>query len=294
MAASPREITAPRFVSVIIPVRNGAETIAEQLDALSRQSYPGAWEVLVADNGSTDRTKTIVEAFEPRLPSLRVVDASDRAGSSYARNCGAAAAEGDFLAFCDADDVVSPDWLASLVAAAPAYDAVTGVQDAEPLNSPVVQTWRSKRAVGLPRAGYLPYAPSCNLGVWASVWAETGGFNEEYPQSHDVDWSWRAQLSSHSLGFAPGAVVQYRYRTSVRGIARQAYASGVDSARLYRDFRDKGMRPRPLRRMLHTWAWLVVRCPYLLSADKRPIWVRRGGEAAGRLSGSVRFRILFL
>ncbi len=294
MATSPDESPSPRFVSVIIPVRNGAETIAEQLDALALQTYPGAWEVVVADNGSTDPTRSIVESWADRLPDLRWVDASDRAGSSYARNRGAAEARGDFLAFCDADDVVAADWLSALAAAAPAYDAVTGVQEATEINTPVVQTWRSPRAVGLPRAGFLPYAPSCNLGVWATVFARTGGFNEGYPQSHDVDWSWRAQLDSFTLGFAPGAVVHYRYRTSVRGVGRQAYLSGIDAARLYRDFRDRGLRRRSVRRTLHTWAWLLARSPYLLSPDRRPIWVRRGGEALGRVSGSIRFRVVFL
>ncbi len=294
MATSPDANPSPRLVSVIIPVRNGADTIAEQFDALTRQTYTGGWEIVVADNGSTDGTRQVVDAWAPRLPDLQFVDASARPGSSYARNAGAAAADGDFLAFCDCDDVVAPEWLASLADGAVSFDAVTGVQDAEALNSPVVQTWRSARAVGLPRAAFLPYAPSCNLGVWAPVFAKTGGFNEEYPQSHDVEWSWRAQLDSFTLGFAPDAVVHYRYRTSTRSVGRQAYLSGVDAARLYRDFRTRGLRPRPVRRTLHTWAWLVVRSPWLLSADRRPIWVRRGGEALGRAAGSIRFRVVFL
>ncbi len=294
MATSPDANPSPRLVSVIIPVRNGADTIAEQFDALTRQTYTGRWEIVVADNGSTDGTRQVVEAWAARLPDLQFVDASARPGSSYARNAGAAAAHGDFLAFCDCDDVVAPEWLASLADGAASFDAVTGVQDAKALNSPVVQTWRSARAVGLPRAAFLPYAPSCNLGVWAPVFAKTGGFNEEYPQSHDVEWSWRAQLDSFTLGFAPDAVVHYRYRTSTRSVGRQAYLSGVDAARLYRDFRTKGLRPRPIRRTLRTWAWLVVRSPWLLSADRRPIWVRRGGEALGRAAGSLRFRVVFL
>jgi hypothetical protein len=89
-------------------------------------------------------------------------------------------------------------------------------------------------------------------------------------------------------------VVHYRYRTSPRGIARQAYVSGLDSARLYRDYRRYGMPPIPLRRSLRTWAWLVIRSSFLLSPVKRGIWVRRAGEALGRLSGSLRLRVWFL
>jgi GT2 family glycosyltransferase len=141
---------------------------------------------------------------------------------------------------------------------------------------------------------FLPYAPSCNLGVWAHVFEATGGFHEEYPQAHDVEWSWRAQLASFTLGFAPEAVVHYRYRASFRGVARQAYASGLDTARLYRDYRALGARRTPLGPALRTWAWLLLRLPYVLSPARRGIWSRRAGEAAGRLRGSVRFRVLFL
>jgi glycosyltransferase involved in cell wall biosynthesis len=285
---------APQRISVIIPVRNGSDTIAEQLEALAGQTYDGAWEVVIADNGSTDETRAIAERWAHRLPKLSIVDASERSGSSFARNLGTVNATGDFLAFCDADDVVVPDWLASLAAAARDFDAVTGRQDGSEINPEVVQSWRPPRVEGLPRSGFLPYAPSCNLGVWATVFAATGGFDEEYPQSHDVEWSWRAQLASFTLGFAPGAVVHYRYRASPRGVARQAFVSGLDSARLYRDYRARGLKRPRLTRTLRTWAWIVVRVPYLWSPARRGIWIRRAGESAGRLAGSVRFRVLFL
>ena len=284
---------SPRFVSVIIPVRDGAATIEEQLAALANQTFGGAWEVIVADNGSLDATRALVERWSSRLPQLRFVDASRRSGSSYARNEGARVAGGDFLAFCDADDIVAPGWLDALAAGARDFDAVTGPQDATVINSPAVQAWRPPRATSLPRAGLLPFAPSCNLGVWTSVFRSTAGFNEEYPQAHDVDWSWRLQLSSYTLGFAPDAVVHYRYRATWRGVARQAYVSGVDAARLYRDYRDRGLERRPLRKSLRTWVWLAARLPYLISVERRGIWMRRAGEAAGRLVGSVRFGVVF-
>jgi hypothetical protein len=90
------------------------------------------------------------------------------------------------------------------------------------------------------------------------------------------------------------AVVHYRYRDTVRGVARQAYLSGLDSARLYRDYRTRGMRRPRLTGSLRIWMWLVARAPYLASPTQRGIWVRRAGEAWGRLRGSARFRVVFL
>jgi glycosyltransferase involved in cell wall biosynthesis len=285
---------APELISVVMPVRNGSETIGEQLRALAGQSYTGAWEIVIADNGSTDGTAALARACAPANVELRVVDASARPGSSFARNRGATEAHGDFLAFCDADDIVVPGWLDAMANAAREFDVVTGPQDASEINAPDIQQWRPPRATELPSSGFLPYAPSCNLGVWADAYAHTGGFKEEYPQAHDVEWSWRAQLASLAFGYAPDAVVHYRYRSSIRGVARQAYLSGLDSARLYRDYKSQGM-PRPaVRRALRTWLWLIVRLPWMMSRERRGIWVRRAGEAWGRLRGSVRFRVVFL
>jgi glycosyltransferase involved in cell wall biosynthesis len=294
MATGQHRHPEPDLISAIIPVRNGEATLRAQLEALARQTYRGAWEIVIADNGSTDGSTVLARRVAPAGVPLRVVDASARSGSSFARNVGAEEARGDFLAFCDADDEVTPRWLEALAAAAREWDAVTGPQDATALNEPEVQNWRPPRAVELPTSGFLPYAPSCNLGVWADVYKRTGGFDEEYPQAHDVEWSWRAQLLSFTLGFAPDAVVQYRYRTTMRGVARQAYVSGVDSARLYRDYRTRGMDQPSIWGGVRVWIWLIARTPYLATRERRGIWVRRAGEAWGRLIGSARFRVMFL
>jgi glycosyltransferase involved in cell wall biosynthesis len=283
-------------VSVVIPVRNGEATLALQLDALAGQTYDGEWEVVVADNGSTDRTRAVAEEWAVKLPSLRVVEASGRPGSSHARNVGAAAARGGFLAFCDADDVVDDGWLAELVAAGLGHDLVGGVQHAERLNDDRVQRWRSPRPTeGLVTAlDFLPFAPTSNLGVWADVYDALGGLRPAYVQAHDVEFSWRAQLAGFDLGFAPRAVVHYRYRSTTRGIAKQAYWSAFDAVQLVRDYRRAGV-PRPsLGRVVRLYPWLLARWPLVLDPAQRGTWVRRAADAWGHLVASVRFRVLSL
>ena len=77
---------------------------------------PGSWLLLKMDDA--DRTLEIVRSFAPRLPQVTIADARARRGLNHARNVGAATAHGDFLAFCDADDVASAGWLDALASAA--------------------------------------------------------------------------------------------------------------------------------------------------------------------------------
>src|SRR5438045_2944663 len=106
--------TPPRLVSVIVPVRNGARWLGQQLAALERQRYGGRWEVVVVDNGSSDGSAAVAGDWAGRL-ALRTVGANRRRGINVARNAGAAVACGDLLAYCDADDQVAPGWLEALV-----------------------------------------------------------------------------------------------------------------------------------------------------------------------------------
>jgi glycosyltransferase involved in cell wall biosynthesis len=95
------------FISVIVPCWNEELHLAQCLESLLAQSYPAdQYEVILADNQSTDRTVEIAQ----RYPRVIVVVESKR--SSYAaRNSGVRIARGQILAFTDADCEVRPDWL---------------------------------------------------------------------------------------------------------------------------------------------------------------------------------------
>lgn len=96
--------------TVIIPVYNGAAFIEKQLQALAAQQTNRSFEVVVSDNGSTDNTVALVEAFNAPYP-LRCVDSSNIKGPANARNVGAREARGKILVYCDSDDYVETGWL---------------------------------------------------------------------------------------------------------------------------------------------------------------------------------------
>jgi glycosyltransferase involved in cell wall biosynthesis len=288
----------PSLISVVIPVRNERETLPSQLDALAGQSYRGAWEVVVADNGSTDGTPELALRWEDRLPELRVVDASRRRGINHARNVGAAAARGDFVVFCDGDDVATAHWLEAMADAARRSDLVGGQMDGDTLNHPATVTMRFPiHGESLPISlGFLPYAFGGNLGVRSNVLRALGGLNERYIGGCDeIEFCWRAQLAGYRLCLAPRAVMRYRYSTELRELARQAYGAGFGETRLYRDFRDKGLNRPSLRRRMREWRSLLRQSTDLFrSQQSRGVWIRCAAYWSGRAWGSVHHRVLFL
>src|SRR5436190_3460192 len=267
----------PSFVSVVMPARNARRTLGAQLEALRGQDYPGPWELVVADNGSTDGTADLASDWPRTLP-IRVVDASARRGASFARNRGWRSARGDLIAFCDADDVVSPRWLSRLTEAAQENDLVGGPYEFSRLNAVQGQPWWDGASLPV-KMSFLPYIVGGNLAVWADVLTALGGFNEAYTGAEDVELSWRAQLSSLRLGFAPDAVVHCRYRTRWADNAFKAYRIGYQKPHLYRDFRAHGVRRSRSPRFPLRVGWLLMRTPALaMTPARRSAWVRSACE----------------
>jgi glycosyltransferase involved in cell wall biosynthesis len=95
------------LVSVIIPVFNGAATVAEAITSVLRQTHP-AVELIVVDDGSTDETPAVLAEFAGRISTITQANA----GIAAARNAGARASHGSYLAFLDCDDTWAPDMVA--------------------------------------------------------------------------------------------------------------------------------------------------------------------------------------
>jgi glycosyltransferase involved in cell wall biosynthesis len=93
-------------VSVIIPTYNSAPYLPEALDSVLSQSYQD-FEIILVDDGSKDSTKEVIRPYLNKLTYLY----QDNKGSSSARNLGLNVADGDYLVFLDADDILFPDKL---------------------------------------------------------------------------------------------------------------------------------------------------------------------------------------
>lgn len=108
-------------ISLVIPVYNVQDYLEECLDSVLLQDYEN-FEVVAVNDGSTDNSRKILDSYERSDSRIRVVDQRNK-GLAGARNTGVAAARGDYIAFVDSDDYVTPDYLSAMAANAFAYDA---------------------------------------------------------------------------------------------------------------------------------------------------------------------------
>lgn len=108
-------------VSVIIPCYNHAHYLGHALESVLAQTFR-SWEAIVVDDGSTDSTRDVAAQFSD--PRIRYIYQGNR-GLSAARNTGIRAAQGEFLAFLDADDEWEPRFLEMCANALTANEAVT-------------------------------------------------------------------------------------------------------------------------------------------------------------------------
>lgn len=286
----------PRLITAIMPTLNGADTIEEQLRALAAQTYRGPWELVVADNGSTDGTLDLVREWAQRLPEVRIIDVPERKGISYSCNFAARHAKGDFIVYTHQDDVADPQYLEKMAEAAEQYKVVGGRLDESWINDPLVQSWRPTRPEGLDTAlRFLPWAVGANVGIWTDVLDELGGWSEGFPYAGDIDLCWRAQLASYGLGFAPDAVMHYRHRPDVESMRRQLFNYAQDEPLLFKTYRHLGVPRSSTWNALKTWAWVLKHLPDRNGSDEaRGRWHRVVGYRWGRLRGSLRHRVLYL
>ncbi len=232
----PRALIKSRpFVSVVVPVRDGASVISECIEALLAGDYPETRrEIVVVDNGSTDATAAAIKrhpvryAYEPRQ------------GVSHARNRGIAESEGEIVAFLDADCIPVRAWLSELVRPFddPAVGCVAGeLEHTEPHTSAeraaarMLGRWQRFAISSNP-----PYVVTANAAFRRSVLAELGGFDPNLSRAQDVDLGLRfGEQSDLALAFAEKALARHRPKSSQLGFVRQqlgwAYGAGLVEAK---------------------------------------------------------------
>ncbi|MGH7773523.1 MAG: glycosyltransferase family 2 protein [Candidatus Binatia bacterium] len=206
---------ASPFVSVVIPTHNRAPLLSRAINSVLVQTFSD-YEIIVVDDGSTDHTREIIEQF--RGARMRYVRLERNCGASRARNVGIQAAQGEWVAFLDSDD----EWLPRKLEL-----QVGRLRESNGSHATVVyclcdqREGSTKRTV--PSTGRLhegdvidhllrnrrPPTASAFVVKRASL-LSSGGFDEGFPSSNDIDlWLRLAQASNHFLAVNEILVIKH-------------------------------------------------------------------------------------
>ena len=220
-------------ISIIVPALNEESVIGRCLASLKKQKVPAAgFEVIVVDNGSTDRTREIARSFGGAL-AVTVLDRS-RVRISALRNFGASVARGEYLAFLDADCVAPQHWLLQAVDLLRADDfRIIGAQYRIPANSSWVarawygDLWRIKD-------GPVSYVPGGDLAISRELFMNLGGFDETIVTSEDTEFCERAAASSVPILAVPSlSVVHLGTPQTLEGFYRKQSWHGINVHRVF-------------------------------------------------------------
>ncbi len=212
------------LVSIIIPTYNGRKYLREAIASAVEQTW-SPLQVIVVDDGSTDDSAEIARSFE----GVAVIQKAN-GGVASARNVGIGAANGDYLAFLDHDDVQHPQKTARqmrvLTQTPTAGFALCHKRYVIEGEAP---KWFRGPQDGTPVPGFVP---SCWL-VRRSTFESVGVFDERFSNGPDYDWLARAKDLGIEYEMVPDVLVDYR----VHGDNESGNATAVkrDMLRLLRE-----------------------------------------------------------
>jgi len=274
--------------SVVVPTYNRAHLLPRALQALVEQDYPFEYEILVVDDGSSDATSEVLADWTQRYP-LRVRHLrQENTGPARARNRGAAAARGWYVAFIDDDCVPERSWLAGLEEALQRTPAAAG--GVVNCGGGWVGRYINLESVidhaKVPN-GTVAEPITLNFAVRTEVFRELGGFDESIRVAggEDTEFGLRLRAAGHTISYVPDARVHHQSRTGLVDYLRMIFRHG-------RGRRGLGERAPAYRLNAPGLRLLWLLWPFRAWMLKDYSRYRRGGVPRGEAAAYVGLRYL--
>src|SRR5215510_1865659 len=219
-------------VSVVMPVYNAETTLEECLTKLGQSTFED-FEVVVVDDGSTDRSPEILSRFP-----VPVVPSPGRVGPAAARNLGAQVATGRILFFIDSDVMVRSDTLQLLAEGfeQPGVDGLCGVQAAEMRYRDLVSQYKNlwMRWTYLRQSGEVPLFYTTAAAIRRDAFLRVGGFDVGYstPNVEDTAFGQKLKRLGVRVRIHPQLEVEHVKRYSLWGLLRTDFMRAVSLTRL--------------------------------------------------------------
>jgi len=241
-------------VSVSIVNLNGERYLKDCLDSLKELNYPkDKLEVIVVDNGSTDKSLNIIRE---NYPLVKIIENRKNMGFAYANNQAARAAKGEYIAFLNNDTRVDKNWLIELLR--PIYmdkeivasgskvlsidgkkiDFVGGMINFEGKGFQI--------DYGIPvendnYEGYmfLPFVNGGAMMIDREVFLDAGGFDEDFfAYYEDVDLGWRLWVLGYKVVFAPKSIVYHHHHGTSKAFSEDKLRFLKERNSLYSVFKN--------------------------------------------------------
>lgn len=221
-----------RFFSVIIPVYNRPQEVLELLETLVEQTYTH-FEVLIIEDGSTDRCEAIVKQFTEKLDIQ--YHFKDNSGQGFSRNFGFEKAKGDFLVVFDSDCLIPADYFEIVNAfldehpldayGGPdkAHTSFTTIQKA--ISYSMTSPFTTGGIRGNKKHAGTFHPRSFNMGISRAVYEKTKGYIITR-MGEDIEFSIRIINAGFKTGLIPDAHVFHKRRTSLRQFYKQLHFFG--------------------------------------------------------------------
>ncbi len=278
-------------MTVIVPVRDGAQALRGCLAGLAEQTYPRELlDVVVVDDGSTEDLRDAVPA-DDRFRLVR----QDPAGSYAARNTALERSDGTVCAFTDGDCLPEPAWVDRAVEALTTpsrVDMVGGaVQMTYARDVPTTGTELYEALHGFPQERYVRsehFAVTANMVVWRASLDRVGPFDARLRSRGDAEFGQRLARAGGSQRYAPAAVVRHPARATWAELAeklRRVSEGRRDQAR------QAGERPAFFARLAVGQVSMTARMAVSLLRETRPAGASPG-TVAGYVAVFVRARAL--
>ena len=216
--------------SIIVPVYNRPEEVADLLQSLKAQTDKG-FEIILVEDGST--IPALPEGYDASPLRLKYYKKSNE-GRSIARNYGIEHADGDFFIFVDSDCILPPDYIAKLRKSMEenhtdcfggpdaAHDSFTDTQKAINYAMTAFLTTGGIRGGKVSMEKFTPR--TFNMGFSRKVYEKVGGFREMF--SEDIDMSTRIRLAGFSIMLYPDVAVFHKRRGNLKKFWKQVHVFG--------------------------------------------------------------------
>ena len=217
-----------KTISIIVPAFNEEKVISACLESLLKQKFPKEkFEIIIVDNNSEDKTAEIIRQYPVKYVFEK------RRNRSSARNAGIKAAQGELIAFTDADCIADPDWLGELVGKYYSGVNVAGVSGNIRVYDPKTRIEKYFNLIfsNLSRTLFsrrflFPGIGTANALISLDALTGAGLFDEELDAGEDMDIAMRVCLNGYKFKYAPEAIVHHRYPSDIRGLIKRSFYAG--------------------------------------------------------------------